>query len=269
MCRSAAQGGRRCKGSSSAVRRAGYALRSSAAARTVRQALEDGDIDAGSPAYRAHQRAQAAAERARAAAREGDHDEAERAALDAKNAMNHASRLVRQDRVTAAETRKTVRGSEQALAEVNPKYVAGEHAYSNNCSHVVQAYELRRRGLDVKAGPIPRDLGGRTLRELEGAWDGEFVLSDSYAQDGGLEETRRAFSEPGSRGIVSVGWRSGGAHVFNVENVDGTVRFVDGQPNPPVHEADHYFARSRFSAYMRVDDRPTPSKETLALYLEK
>ncbi|MFJ2217887.1 toxin glutamine deamidase domain-containing protein [Streptomyces sp. NPDC101062] len=77
-----------------------------------------------------------------------------------------------------------------------------------------------------------------------------------------------AFKEPGSRGVVYVAWRSGGAHVFNVENVDGTVRFVDGQPNPPVTKAGWYFRRSLLTRWVRLDDKPTPAPDATARYLE-
>jgi hypothetical protein len=40
---------------------------------------------------------------------------------------------------------------------------------------------------------------------------------------------------------VEAGLLGPGGGVFNVENVGGKVRFVDGQPTPPVPGASHYF----------------------------
>ncbi|MEV7157195.1 toxin glutamine deamidase domain-containing protein [Streptomyces misionensis] len=251
------------------MRRARYATTASAAARTYRQALDDGEIDYGGAAWQAHERAQAAAERARAAAKSGDHEAAERAALDAKNHMNQAAAVTRyhtQGRAArAAQARRTNKQIDKTLDAVNPRYQADVHAYSHNCSHVAQAYELRRRGLDVEAGPD--STNGRKVAELGEAWGGEFRFCDKSAGDVGRSEVERAFGEPGSRGMVAVWWKNGGGHAFTVENVDGKVRFLDGQPNPPVTDASHYFSLAHSSAYMRLDDKPTPSKATLKPFI--
>ncbi|MFI1312888.1 toxin glutamine deamidase domain-containing protein [Streptomyces albidoflavus] len=270
MCRSLAQGGRRCKGSSLAVRRARYATVTSAAARTYRQALDDGGIDYGGGAWRAHERARSSADRARAAAEAGDHEAAERAALDAKNQMNHAAFLARfdgQGRVArAAEARRTTKQVDKALADANPKYQAGVRAYSHNCTHVSQAYELRRRGLDVQAAPDT--TGGRNYMEYSEPWGGWRKFTHcSSAPDVGRSQVERAFAEPGSRGIVRVRWKNGGGHAFNVENVGGKVRFIDAQPNPPVTDASHYFSHATESGFLRLDDKPTPSKEALKSFI--
>ncbi|WP_328973590.1 toxin glutamine deamidase domain-containing protein [Streptomyces sp. NBC_00239] len=269
MCRSLAQGGRRCRGSSLAVRRARYATATSAAAKNYQQALDEGEVDYGGPAWRARQRAQASADRARAAAEEGDHDAAERAALDAKNQMNHAAQLARSHTqgsvARAAAARRTNKQVDKALDAANPKYQPGVQAYSMNCSHVAQAYELRRRGMDVQAGPD--STRGRKVSELGEAWGGNFTHCDSGTADVGRSEIERAFGEPGSRGMVAVWWKNGGGHAFTVENVGGKIRFVDGQPTPAVTDAGHYFSLAKSSAYMRMDDKPTPSKKTLERFI--
>jgi hypothetical protein len=45
-------------------------------------------------------------------------------------------------------------------------------------------------------------------------------------------------------------------HVFNVENVRGTVRFVDGQVGRT--DVGGYFAVGKNTMYMRTDDLPRP-----------
>lgn len=67
--------------------------------------------------------------------------------------------------------------------------------------------------------------------------------------------------------MVAVWWKNGGGHAFTVENVGGKIRFVDGQPTPAVTDAGHYFSLAKSSAYMRMDDKPTPSKKTLERFI--
>ncbi|WP_158581618.1 toxin glutamine deamidase domain-containing protein [Actinomadura spongiicola] len=154
------------------------------------------------------------------------------------------------------------------LDKVNPKFDCARSAYSENCTGVVQANELQRRGSDVEAGPLERSLrtdeggqGGRPLTVIERAWGDNFV-------PGSKADIEDAFKEPGSRGIVYIGWNRGGAHVFNVENVGGNVRFVDGQPTPSVPDASHYFALGTNTHYLRLDNLPTPPKRAVARFLE-
>ncbi|MCX4784117.1 MULTISPECIES: toxin glutamine deamidase domain-containing protein [unclassified Streptomyces] len=253
------------------MRRAKYATNTSAAAKNYRQALDDGEVDHGGAAWRAHQRAQSSADRARAAAEEGDHEGAERAALDAKNAMNHAARLARSRTQSAAarakEERRDSKGVDQALHAANPKYQPHVRAYSHNCTHVAQTYELRRRGLDVEAAPDT--TGGRSVLEYSEPWGGveKFTFCDTNARDVGRSEVERAFAEPGSRGLVRVRWKNGGGHAFSVENVGGKVRFIDAQPNPPVTDASHYFSLAESSGFIRLDDKPTPSRKALSRFI--
>jgi hypothetical protein len=156
----------------------------------------------------------------------------------------------------------------RALEKVNPKYDPAEPAYSENCTSVVQANELRRRGFDVKAGLLEERLrsdqnggGGRSLSVIEHAWGVKF-------KPGTKADIEEAFEEPGSRGVVAILWRRRGGHVFNVENVDGEVRFVDGQPDPPVTDASWYFDRGHSPMYARLDDQPTPPADATKPYLE-
>ncbi|WP_285637300.1 toxin glutamine deamidase domain-containing protein [Actinoallomurus iriomotensis] len=158
---------------------------------------------------------------------------------------------------------------DQTLDKVNPKYERTKSAYSENCTGVVQANELQRRGIDAEAGPLESHLrtdqggpGGRPLDVIEDAWDGDFT-------DGTKSEIEAAFKEPGARGVVYIVWHGNtGAHVFNVENVGGKVRFVDGQPTPPVMDASHYFNIGGRTAYLRLDDLQTPDPSRTKPYLE-
>ncbi|MEV3925150.1 toxin glutamine deamidase domain-containing protein [Actinomadura coerulea] len=159
---------------------------------------------------------------------------------------------------------------DQTLTKVNPKFDRTRSDYSENCTGVVQANELRRRGHEVEAGPLEKHLrsdqngpGGRDLSDIEQAWGGTFT-------SGTKAEIEEAFKQPGSRGIVYIAWNgvNTGAHVFSVENVGGRVRFVDSQPKPPVRDAAHYFTVGHSTKYLRVDDLPTPPSNKTDPFLE-
>jgi papain fold toxin 1 (glutamine deamidase) of polymorphic toxin system len=163
---------------------------------------------------------------------------------------------------------KTNSAIDRTLNRVNPKFKSGESAYSENCTGVVQANELTRRGVPSEAGPLEKPLrtdeggpGGRPLSVIEKPWGVKFTA-------GSKADIENAFKDPGSRGVVYIKWNRAGAHVFNVENVDGQVRFVDAQPNPPVTDASSYFGRGHSTSYVRLDDRPTPSAGDTKPYLE-
>ena len=156
---------------------------------------------------------------------------------------------------------------DQTLRALNPKYDRTKSAYKENCTGVVQAYELRRRGFEVQPGPLELKLrkdqggpGGRSLDVIEKPWGGKFTV-------GTKADIEAAFREPGSRGIVVVAARRG-AHVFNVENVDGQVRFIDAQPTPPLTDASRHFDNIEISGYLRLDTLPTPPASATRPYLE-
>jgi hypothetical protein len=159
---------------------------------------------------------------------------------------------------------------DRALEKVNPRWEQGKSAYGENCTGVVQAYELRRRGFDAQAGPLEKELrsdegglGGRTAAAIEKPWGRNFTTATK-------QEIDKAFEDPGSRGIVRISWNYPlrGAHVFNVENVGGEVRYVDGQPTPPQSDASRYFNVGGDTAYIRTDDLPTPEQHKIKNYVE-
>ena len=130
--------------------------------------------------------------------------------------------------------------------------------YSVNCSSVVQAQEFRRRGYDVTAAPVP-DGKGRFESEFVTEWwrnpDGtkpvvtsirklpapavpEGVDARRVLPNGSVEAQLKIAefinSQPeGSRGFISLAWKSGGGHVFNWERIDGKPVFIEGQTGRP------------------------------------
>lgn len=141
------------------------------------------------------------------------------------------------------------------LRRVNPNFDPAHPAYGANCTHCVQAFEMRRRGYDLQATALPRDywrFHGRPLSHIENVWGRSFT-------DSTHEGITHAFEKAGhgARGIVYIRWdqRFGdGAHVFSVENINGKVVFVDAQSGS--RDVSHYFTRGWDLKYLRTDDLP-------------
>ena len=73
----------------------------------------------------------------------------------------------------------------------------------------------------------------------------------------GARPTRRCRrGGPGSRGYITVEWQGGGAHIFNVENRDGTIIYLDGQSNHPDNVAawDRIKKTAKVCRIVRTDD---------------
>lgn len=147
-----------------------------------------------------------------------------------------------------------------------------DKAYMNNCTHTVNAYELRRRGYDVEATRNPRGgkVAGRNLNsDILNRWvdkDGNqraMTLSSGY-DSREVDEAVKSWGQ-GSRGWVLVAWEDGGGHIFTVENVGGRVVYLEPQhPMAGDGTAKSHFSRVKKKLgsvqYMRVDDlTPTPA----------
>ncbi|WP_069159778.1 hypothetical protein [Nocardia altamirensis] len=133
---------------------------------------------------------------------------------------------------------------DDSLHRVNPRYNEHDPRWANNCISVANAHELRRRGFDVEAGPVAEKLpDGFYHVQTTLAWGQEFTRVD-------MNGLRHMFREPGARGILLTD-----DHELNVENVPGVgLRFVDGQPNPPLTDATHLVRRVESVWAMRVDN---------------
>lgn len=141
----------------------------------------------------------------------------------------------------------------QAVTEYN--------RYHKNCQKCAQTFELRMRGYDVIATARPSDYS-MGYKELENAgWDMSMYIEpeegfeyygnywffgskskpfDSRKSKGSLNTTSneaqkndiiRIVKETGNgaRFQCTVAWKYGGAHVFNIINDNGNVRFIDAQ----------------------------------------
>jgi Skp family chaperone for outer membrane proteins len=179
-----------------------------------------------------------------------------------KNILKKAKNLLKKVKTRIAKNaeRRAARKLERKLADdlrrTNPKFDPKNPTYSQNCTHCVQAFELRRRGLNVQASGLPAGLrGGRPPSFIEKAW------GRTFSNASGVADIEKAFSAEGSRGAVGLLWKNGkGGHVFSVENIGGKVRFLDSQNN--VVDVGSYLARGKDIKFMRWDDLPTPKDVT-------
>lgn len=147
---------------------------------------------------------------------------------------------------TLAEPRKLSPLEEAAL--MNPEHDAtgASKVYNNNCTNVATAYELRRRGYDVTAAPIPGGRGIPSSEYVAARWldpDGKPLQMKPHAGPVDAHNTIDSYPD-GARGYVEVQWKAGGAHVYNWEKQDGVVHYVEGQ-NPRKPDASGHMARAR------------------------
>ena len=171
-------------------------------------------------------------------------------------------------------------GIKAAMEGANPFYKGGAQGdFSENCQRAVVAYEMRRRGYDVIALPT---FAGDKLPS-GGKWQGAFQhaktinvgSTNPQKAQANLEAQMKSFGK-GSRGIVRIP-----GHVFNVENVNGKIRYIDAQTNT-VYNSNNVFSRvGRKSSSiqlirtdnLRLSDRAkksvTPTTDTVKMIVER
>jgi hypothetical protein len=133
-----------------------------------------------------------------------------------------------------------------------------------NCSNVVGAVELRARGFDVIARPIPGAVG-RFHPETAVNWrdaDGNVRLFTNFDELPGVTGAQKikAFTEDwedGARGFLSGKFKSGGGHIFNIEKANGKIIIHEGQnPDASFDNVQTYMTQMKTGSLniMRVDD---------------
>lgn len=106
--------------------------------------------------------------------------------------------------------------------------------YTNNCPHTTMAYELRRRGYDVKAKPAPKGMLISDIQKDYGNPE-RYVFTNlhrSLSYKPINDSLNHYFSElpDGYRGAATVFWKNvQSGHIFNVEKINGKVMFIDSQ----------------------------------------
>ncbi|WNM74098.1 capsid maturation protease [Mycobacterium Phage Nergal] len=162
----------------------------------------------------------------------------------------------------------------------NPNNGNGNARYSDNCTHCVNAFELRRRGYDVEATAAPNAGGRYTDKEILSRWvdpDGNvrrLTTLFKLDQNGNFKPGTKADLDrivkgwgEGARGWVTVQWRGGGGHIFAVENVGGKARYIEPQVPGDTDDVGDYLKVARRRAgsyihYVRTDDL-TPTDKVL------
>lgn len=164
-------------------------------------------------------------------------------------------------------------------AATNPGY-GSDSNYGVNCVHVANTYELRRRGLEVTASPLPPSFRGRGRSSQD-------ALNRWRTPTGGkrqLEPTTpkrleaEVMSWPvGARGWVVIRWgrnAGGGGHIYNVERTEAGPRWVEAQLGTVLDATEHArrLARRKTGSgalyVARVDDL-TPTDDVLEYVRER
>ena len=183
------------------------------------------------------------------------------------------SKLDKDDK-TGLPLKKKEMTPKEDIKHTNPGFRNGEADTSNNCPFCVTAYELRRRGFDVRAGKTEK---GRTQEDISAFYkeNKKFTNVKFEGKDKEHEPTPKEMARTiqenilkdnsdGSRGTMSLNWWTGGGHVINYEVKDGKVEFLDGQ-NGKVYNINRLTERMHPYAgfgYLRTDNL-TPDYEKL------
>lgn len=147
---------------------------------------------------------------------------------------------------------KSIKDSYQ---DANPYFSRNYAEYSENCQRCVVAYELRRRGYDVIAQATHENDKWPTSVLVNGVpmgrWRGAFrhAKTDSVGAAGNnakaeakvlnnISNTMKGYGN-GSRAIIRIGYRGAHVgHVFNAENQNGRMVYVDAQTGTRYTHAD-------------------------------
>lgn len=107
-----------------------------------------------------------------------------------------------------------------------------QNAYNENCTRCIATYEMRRRGLDVKANPVYDIDDDYLAHHPYDMWkdpDIHVVKSSSDTERISCIENEMKKYGDGSRVQIRVGWGNGGGHTFIAEQVNGETIFIDPQ----------------------------------------
>jgi hypothetical protein len=133
----------------------------------------------------------------------------------------------------------------------------------------VVAYELRRRGYDVEALPCVK-VDGSPVKTPKDLWEDKYAPDEGWKlpyKNLGVEPIRKrtssevaaAISEKmaewgdGTRAVVRVEWKVGGAHVFITEQANGKALFLEPQKNIEYPTMVFDYAKPTKTAIARVD----------------
>ena len=174
---------------------------------------------------------------------------------------------------------KTKISPEIALSGTNPNYASGKE-YQTNCQRCVPTYEMRRRGYDVEAlGNFDKNFGN--LVNIQKMW--ESGDQDMYLNFRLNKDTRKFENlnislfkeylkniEPGERHQIGWVWRGREGHTIIVENVKGSLKFIDPQTSKirNLKQFQDWTSRAEGMFWgLRIDDREI-SQDMLKLIMK-
>jgi hypothetical protein len=147
----------------------------------------------------------------------------------------------------------------QVVKPTNPNYP--KSGTKMNCRRCTFAYEMRRRGMDVKATPShfavgQDDQGVKTAtmskdKKFESIWgEKQIATPNLIAQSTPAERSKMIFDEigknpDGARGELGVGWQFGGGHSMAWERIRGESVIFDTQTREMYRKPEdfHKFAQ--------------------------
>ncbi|MFL5663622.1 MAG: toxin glutamine deamidase domain-containing protein [Ktedonobacteraceae bacterium] len=160
----------------------------------------------------------------------------------------------------------------KVIKQINPDF--GAKGTKMNCRRCTYAYEMRRRGNDVKATPslfaTGQDyFGMRTAtmstnkQHYESLWGEKELGSYSKMRHQSPEEKANTVFDglghlpDGARGEVSVGWKFGGGHSMAFEVVNNKPIIFDTQSGEQFHTPESFRKHAPIigeAAYTRLDN---------------
>ncbi|WP_427814298.1 toxin glutamine deamidase domain-containing protein [Enterococcus sp. 22-H-5-01] len=155
----------------------------------------------------------------------------------------------------------------------NPNFYKGRE-YQVNCQRCVPTYELRRRGLDVEALSAADEsiwsepnstvvrFGKKGIRGINAFVDPttkepiSSTLVEGRTMKQNFSRLEKIVKED-ERYSLSMAWKRGGAHIVNMERIDGVLSIVDAQSGS-IAPIDEYFAirkaQPKSLNYCRIDN---------------
>lgn len=176
-----------------------------------------------------------------------------------KRAKSHGENM-EGEKFTPKKKSNTDSTIEEDSKKVNPNLNIWKPGTGNNCANATLAYEMRRRGYDVKAKPL---YGGRIAADILKSYN--FPKTSSMVKN---KENRKNFTKKAyetmmsdlnkmpdnARGAIMFSRDNGAGHIFNWEKTNGRVRLVDNQDYGS--KPDKFFNTEKMSSltYFRTDN---------------
>ena len=123
---------------------------------------------------------------------------------------------------------------DEDLKATNPNFSSGEYKWTHNCQRCVPTYEMRRRGYNVTALPLPSsDVNNDYLSQnCYNVWNNikiypfsskdDIIKAMSEWNDGARVQIRVTYKARNNNGELE-------GHTFVAEKIDGKIAFIDPQ----------------------------------------